>query len=617
MDTKKPEIIIGPTGSFFISIMIGAISGAGAVAFRGLIALIHNLLFLNSWSVHYNANDHTPASPLGPWMILIPVIASIGVTYLVTTFAPEAKGHGVPEVMEAVYYRKGLIRPVVVWIKSVASALSIGSGGSVGREGPIVQIGSAIGSWLGGVLRVPPWERITWLACGAGGGIAATFNTPVGGILFATELILHEVSAKTLIPVALSCATASYVGRMVFGPSPSFVIPALESPEASLTALRILPAYALLGILMGLASVVFIRTLYKTEDLFSSFVKKSPYLRHGLGMALVGVMMVAFEMASGHYYVQGVGYATIQDVLSGKNLATSFLLLLALSKLVATSVTLGSGASGGIFSPSLFLGATLGGAFGRSVQSVFPRLLVNPVAFAVVGMAAAVGGATGAATTAIVMIFEMTGDYKVIVPMTVAVAISYGIRALLCQDSIYTTKLIRRGKAVPLAFHADVYFVKDTEELMERRFKLVDGTMHVSEFLRQLQSDGTERYYLIEEGGRLRGVLMPRLIFDISTMVERNDWRELPLTQFADSNYALVHKGSTLGSAIKRLRLTRAEFILVSRTTPLRSPNDILGILSKEHVADLLVSGSELFSSDLDGRKNHGPSSDPGNSLRS
>lgn len=175
---QKPNVL--PFTFFFLSILIGIMAGLGAVAFRGLIAFFHNLLFLGKFSFLYDANIHTPISPWGPFVILVPVLGAVGVTFLVNNFAPEAKGHGVPEVMDAIYYNKGVIRAVVAVIKSLASALSIGSGGSVGREGPIVQIGSSFGSMVGQILRMPVWQRITLIAAGTGGGIAATFNTPIG-----------------------------------------------------------------------------------------------------------------------------------------------------------------------------------------------------------------------------------------------------------------------------------------------------------------------------------------------------------------------------------------------------------------------------------------------------
>src|SRR5271169_820655 len=182
------------------SLAVGVVAGFGAVLFRALIGGFHNLLFLGRFSLDYDANVHTAASLWGAWVIGVPVLGAVGVAWLVKTFAPEAKGHGVPEVLDAIYYHDGKIRPIVAAVKSLASALSIGSGGSVGREGPIIQIGSTFGSVLGQYIPMAVWQRITLIAAGTGAGIAATFNTPIGGLLFAVELILPEVSVRTLVP---------------------------------------------------------------------------------------------------------------------------------------------------------------------------------------------------------------------------------------------------------------------------------------------------------------------------------------------------------------------------------------------------------------------------------
>ena len=445
---------VGRLAFSLLAVLVGLVSGLGAVVFRGLIAAIHNLLFLGQFSFVYDANAHTPPSPWGPLVIFVPVLGAAGVAFLVGKFAPEAKGHGVPEVMDAIYYHNGVIRPVVALIKSLASALSIGSGGSVGREGPIVQIGSSFGSTLGQIIAMPPWQRITLIAAGAGGGIAATFNTPIGGILFAVELMLHEVSARTLIPLAISTATATYVGRLAFGPYASFVIPALETRYLHVTNFWLLLCFVGLGILLGTVSVVYIKSIYAFEDFFEKRVKGNYYARHMTGMLVVGVLMYVLMAGQGHYYIEGVGYATIQDVLSGALSAFWLLMLLFVMKLLVTSLTLGSGASGGIFSPSLYLGATLGAVYGIALNWCFPGIDKNLPDFAVAGMAGMVGGATGAAVTAIVMIFEMTLDYRIIIPITITVAFSYGVRTMLCRESIYTLKLARRGHHIPSALRA-------------------------------------------------------------------------------------------------------------------------------------------------------------------
>src|SRR5271163_2428595 len=251
-----------------LALGLGVVTGLGAVLFRGLIGLIHNLLFAGQAIVHYDANIFTPAAPWGPLVILVPVLGAVGVTFLVTNFAPEAKGHGVPEVMDAIYYKSGVIRPVVALVKSLASAIAIGSGASVGREGPIIQIGSALGSTLGQIVRMPPGERIILVAAGAGAGIAATFNTPIGGVMFAIELMMPEVSVRTFLPVALATGTATFIGRFFFGPQPAFDVPHLAPISADASSAIALCLYALLGVVIGVAAAGFVRGLLVVEDLF-------------------------------------------------------------------------------------------------------------------------------------------------------------------------------------------------------------------------------------------------------------------------------------------------------------------------------------------------------------
>ena len=258
----------------------------GAVVFRALIGFIHNVAFLGSFSTNYDAGLFTPPSPWGVFIILVPVLGSILVTFLITKFAPEARGHGVPEVMDAIYYGGGVIRPVVAVIKSLASALSIGTGAAIGREGPIIQIGAALGSSLGQIIHMAQWQRTTLVAAGAGAGIAATFNTPIGGVMFAIELMMPELSARTFLPVALATGTATFIGRIFFGVYPAFGIPATLLTSGQPASLMALLLYALLGGLIGLAATAFVRGLSLAEDIFEHV--GNPYLRHALGMLIVG-----------------------------------------------------------------------------------------------------------------------------------------------------------------------------------------------------------------------------------------------------------------------------------------------------------------------------------------
>ncbi len=342
----------------FLAFIVGIVTGLGAVVFRALIGLVHNAFFLGHLSFEYDASRFTAPAPWGVFVVLVPVVGGLAVTWIVSTFAPEAKGHGVPEVMDAIYYKRGAIRPVVAVVKSIASALAIGSGSAVGREGPIIQIGSALGSTLGQFVAMTAGQRITLVAAGAGAGIAATFNTPIGGVLFATELMMPEISVNTFLPVAIATGTATFLGRLFFGAAPAFLVPAQlgaipNQPGSALT----LMLYALLRVVAGAAAALLIRALHWAEDAFERIPGR--YGRHALGMLIVGVTMYLLWRYAGHYYVEGVGYATIQATLYGQLKGGIFLLLLALCKTLATSVSLGSGSSGGVFSPSLFIGATL------------------------------------------------------------------------------------------------------------------------------------------------------------------------------------------------------------------------------------------------------------------
>lgn len=273
-----------------MAVAVGLIAGLGAVGFRELIAVFHNLFFFGRPSGVYDFLQHTHPSVWGVAVIAVPVVGALIVTFLVNRFAPEAKGHGIPEVIGAVYFNRGVIRAPVALIKALASSISIGSGGSVGREGPIVQIGATFGSRLALWLKIPEWQRLVLIACGGGAGIAATFNTPLGGVLFAAELLLVEISARTLIPVMIATGTASLIGRVFFGDHPSFVVPPLLLAHPAVGPGLELGSYVLMGLLTGIAGMLYIRSIYWFEDLFQHIPGRG-YLRHGLGMLLIGVMM--------------------------------------------------------------------------------------------------------------------------------------------------------------------------------------------------------------------------------------------------------------------------------------------------------------------------------------
>ncbi len=573
-----------------LALVVGIVTGFGAVGFRDLIGLIHNGLFLGQLAVRYDANLFTPPSPWGAFVILVPVIGALAVTFLVSTFAPEARGHGVPEVMDAIYYKGGVIRPVVAVVKSLASAIAIGSGAAVGREGPIIQIGSALGSTLGQIVRMPPGERIILVAAGAGAGIAATFNTPIGGVMFAIELMMPEVSVRTFLPVALATGTATFVGRFFFGPQPAFAVPHLAPISVDVTSAIVLCLYAVLGAVTGVAAAGFVRGLHLLEDLFDKIRER--YTRHVLGMLLVGLLIYALQQRFGHYYVEGVGYATVQAILVGQLAASGLLLLLFFCKLLATSLSLGSGSSGGIFSPSLFMGATIGGAFAAMLSALHVPFAIDIPSFAMVGMGAMVGGGTGAVMTAVTMIFEMTRDYGIVLPMILAVALSVGVRRLLSRENIYTLKLARRGHAVPKALHANMFLVRRANEVMDTDVVLASAEISFDTFLTEPEHHGRLRHVAVFEGNRIIGVLR------VNTALRRASegaQSTVKLGDIASRNFTIVREDDIVFDVIRRIWRRQAVMALVVRGRGVPRPADVAGVITKEHVADSVASSIKVY----------------------
>jgi chloride channel protein, CIC family len=573
-----------------LALIVGVITGIGAVVFRDLIGLIHNLFFLGQFSFIYDSSVFTPFNPWGPVIILVPVIGGIAVTWIVSNFAPEAKGHGVPEVMDAIYYKQGIIRPIVAVVKSVASAIAIGTGAAVGREGPIIQIGSALGSTFGQIIRMQAGQRITLVAAGAGAGIAATFNTPIGGVLFATELMLPEISVNTFLPVAVATGAATFIGRLFFGDQPAFNVPinltAIPDPLSSAVTLVL---YAVLGALTGVAAAGFIRGLDWIEDGFDLIPGR--YLRHILGMLLVGILIYVLWIKTGHYYVEGVGYSTIQAILQGHIPGAGFLLILFIAKLLATSVSLGSGSSGGIFSPSLFMGAALGAAFASGVQTVFPGTPVALPAFAIVGMGATVGGATGAAMTAVTMIFEMTRDYQIVLPMILAVAMSLGIRRMPSTENIYTKKLVRRGHPIPKALHANMFLVRSAAEIMESDVLVLDEATPFSRFLELATKEGGLRHVVVTRGGTVVGGLRVNTDLRLTLGVAAGEVR---LGDLAQPNFTIVREAEVAFDVITTMWDRNATMAIVVSHDG--GTERVLGVVTKEHVADTVARSIRIYS---------------------
>lgn len=424
-------------GLFCVAIVVGVGAGLGAVAFRYLVfgftwlATGHDEFGQQGWA----ASDHLPWLGIGFYAV-IPVVGGLLYGPLIARFAPEARGHGVPEVMIAVAENGGRIRPQVTVVKALASAMCIGTGGSVGREGPIVQIGAALASGVGQWVRMPENRLRVLVACGAAGGISATFNAPITGVFFAVELILRELSVEAIFTIMLSAMVADVIARVFFGSAP-FLTQLPEGIELNHIANYLL--IAVLAAVAGLIGILFKNLLYKTEDVCDRLWGSRPtWARPAVGGILLGLLLLAVPQ------LYGVGYPVMYAAFAG-HYALWLLVILAAGKMLACSLTIGIGGSGGVFAPSLFIGATSGMAFGVAMQNVIGTAVGHPALYAIVGMAAVFASAARAPLTALASTVEMTGDFTLTLPVMLAVAVGTTVSRGLSYGTIYTTKLLRRG----------------------------------------------------------------------------------------------------------------------------------------------------------------------------
>lgn len=415
------------TEMLLLAALVGILGGFGALFFKKLIFSLQALF----WSTRDMSPDSLAAVA---WYrrLLLPAVGGAIVGPLIYFLAREARGHGVPEVMIAVITRNSVIRPIVVVVKSVASAISIASGGSVGREGPIVQIGAAIASTAGQMLRLHPVQLKTLVGCGVSAGIAATFNAPMAGTLFALELIVADFGLSAFTPILVSAVGATAVTRHFHGNITEFSLPLFTMVSHWEFGL-----YLALGLLAGLIGFVFSKSIYVADDLFEK-TRIPQWIRPASGGLLVGVAAVFYP------HIMGVGYDAIRVLFDGE-LVLGVMLLLVVLKIVATAITIGSGGSGGVFAPSLLIGAMLGGAFGHIVNQLFPTMTASPGAYALVGMAAVNGACTLAPLSAIIILVELTNEYAILLPLMFTVVMATFVSRKLSAESIYTEKLRRRG----------------------------------------------------------------------------------------------------------------------------------------------------------------------------
>jgi len=539
-----------------LAVIIGIFAGLGAIVFRWLISAFQSF-FLEGGS-HF-------LSFMGDYyIILIPAVGGLLVGPIVYYFAREAKGHGVPEVMEAVALRGGRIRPRVALVKVMASSLCIGSGGSVGREGPIVQIGSTVGSVVGQWLKLPEETMRVMVACGAAGGIAATFNAPIAGVLFALEVILGRVVTRRFGYVVISAVVADFLAQAFLGNTRAFIL-----PQFGIVSGWEFGFYVVLGILAGLAAQGFMRVLYWCEGRFDSIKIPEP-LKPVLGGFAVGAIgLYSLELL-------GVGYEGITRALSGE-LALGVLAVYFILKILATSFTLGSGGSGGILAPSLFIGAMLGTAVGSIFGGLFPSLTAPAGAYGIVSMAAVFAGAARAPFSAILIIFELTGNYAIILPLMMAVVISTLVSRTISRESIYTLKLLHRGVDLEREDFGDVLRATTVKEAMTRDYPTLMADMTINKVIKQFQQMGHRGFPVLNREGNFIGVLT-------ETNLARNlgaSAADTKLTagDIVEENPLVAYPDQTLDRLLEAVEESEARIPVVSREN-----KQLLGVLGRHEL---------------------------------
>jgi CIC family chloride channel protein len=494
----------GPLRLGAIALVVGVGGAVASVVFLWLINLV-------------TALTATAVASIGwPALLGAAAVGGLSVGLMVHWFASEAKGHGVPEVMSAVALKGGKIRPRVVGVKVLASAITIGTGGSAGREGPIVQVGAALGSALGQWFKVSEDHLKTLVGCGAAAGIAATFNAPIGGVFFAMEVILGSWNAPSFGLIALSAISASTLSHALSGDHP-----ALTQLSYSLSSGWELPLYLVLGVVASLGAQLYSKVLYAFEDLFDERLRMSAWVKPALGgilFATLGLFIPA-TLGRGEDIVHALlGGHLPEQVSSWTFLAPPLILIvLALAKILSTSLTIGSGGSGGIFFPGLYVGAALGGSVGQVAHALAPSLAVSPGAYALVGMGAFFAGMTHAPITAIIMLFEMTRDYRIILPLMLACVVSFALSRLFSAENIYTLKLARQGIRIHSGKEVSTLQSLSVGAVMTRNVDIVQETDRIAQVIEHLQKTNHTGFPVVDSAGRLAGI------------VTLSDIRRLPL----------------------------------------------------------------------------------------
>ncbi|MCH2534402.1 MAG: chloride channel protein [Bdellovibrionales bacterium] len=550
-----------------LALLVGVTAGYAAIGLRYLIGFLQNLILLGETNFDLvSTMQHTREY----WILLILPIGLMVSAFITRTFSKESVGHGVPEVIESVMTKGGKMRKRVAVVKTAASSVTIASGGSVGWEGPIVQIGSVFGSAISSFLNLRPKLVKTLVGCGAAGAIAASFNTPIAGVIFAIEIIILELKTKSFIPLVVASVAGTVVSRHYLGNEPAFT-----SPEYALVSNHELFFYLLLGILSGVVGVMVIKFLYACEDKFEAFPV------HYLVKALFGGLVVA---GIGVFYpeVLGVGYETIDSAIH-QHSSFELMFYLIFLKIIAMSFTIAAGGSGGVFAPSLFIGAMLGGSFGYIVNWLYPSITAPFGAYALVGMAGMFSATSRATFTAIVILFEMTLDYSIILPLMLVCVAADQVSWLLFRESVYSYKLTRKGLSYVTDIGVNVMSITLIKDIMTPNVEAISLGMSYKD-LKDIQGNSTHAVYpVVNEKNILQGVVHQE---DLKAYVktEGQDFKTI-----IKKPKAVVGPNDSVARAIEKIDKSRDPRILVVN----KSTNKLLGIVSPVDLVRLSSNDSD------------------------
>jgi H+/Cl- antiporter ClcA/CBS domain-containing protein len=531
-----------------LAALVGIAAGVVAYALYDLIGLFTNLAFYHTWSFHFRS----PAgSHLGLWIVVTPVIGGVIVGFMAKYGSPKIKGHGIPEAMEAVLTSRSRIEAKVAILKPLSAAIAIGTGGPFGAEGPIIQTGGAMGSLVGQILSTTAAERKVLLACGAGAGMAATFNTPIAAVILAIELLLFEFRSRSFIPLVIASTLATSVRSIFLGQRSMF-----SMKDADFGSFHGLPFYLVLGVICGVVAIGFTKLLYWVEDQFDR-IRIDDLWHPAIGALALGII--------GYFVprVLGVGYDTISDILNN-NLPLKILVLVAVFKSLALLISLGSGTSGGLLAPMFMSSAAIGGVFAMVVNIAWPGIHLSPGAFALVAMAAVFGAASRATFTFIVFAFEITHDYTAILPLMLACVIADMIALRYLPSSIMAEKLRRRGLRVPGEYEAGILTMVHVGEVMNREVRPIGAEMTVAELAahiggkhsagrnaeREPAHNVAEGLPIVGQDGRLCGIITQG---DLLKALERDPEGKTSVLQAGSGQPIVAYPDEPAQSAMYRM----------------------------------------------------------------